>query len=71
MNNSFTVFPAIDLHLGQVVRLMQGDLGRQTQYKNTPADTAKRWISTRHSMAACNQSGWRIRHHRFRQFTGT
>lgn len=46
MNSSFTVFPAIDLHLGQVVRLMQGDMNRQTQYKNTPSDTAKRWIST-------------------------
>ncbi|MBI9051751.1 MAG: 1-(5-phosphoribosyl)-5-[(5-phosphoribosylamino)methylideneamino]imidazole-4-carboxamide isomerase [Anaerolineaceae bacterium] len=46
MNSSFNVYPAIDLHLGQVVRLMQGDLGRQTQYKNTPADTATRWISS-------------------------
>ena len=43
---SFTVFPAIDLHLGQVVRLMQGDLTRQTHYKNTPAETAERWISS-------------------------
>jgi phosphoribosylformimino-5-aminoimidazole carboxamide ribotide isomerase len=44
-NELFTVYPAIDLHNGQVVRLMQGDLNRQTQYKNTPADTAARWIS--------------------------
>lgn len=46
LNNAFTVFPAIDLHGGQVVRLMQGDLNRQTQYKNTPAEIAERWIST-------------------------
>jgi phosphoribosylformimino-5-aminoimidazole carboxamide ribotide isomerase len=43
---NFAVYPAIDLHLGQVVRLMQGDLTRQTQYKNSPAETAERWISS-------------------------
>jgi phosphoribosylformimino-5-aminoimidazole carboxamide ribotide isomerase len=45
-NEPFIVFPAIDLHLGQVVRMMKGDLNRQTHYKNTPADTASRWISS-------------------------
>jgi phosphoribosylformimino-5-aminoimidazole carboxamide ribotide isomerase len=41
----FTVFPAIDLRAGQVVRLAQGDPGRQTVYGGDPAAVAKRWQS--------------------------
>src|SRR5512139_1278613 len=41
----FTVFPAIDLRRGQVVRLQQGDPTRQTQYSTDPAHTARRWLS--------------------------
>ena len=40
----FTIYPAIDLHLGQVVRLSQGDLKRQTVYGDDPASTARGWL---------------------------
>lgn len=40
---SFTLFPAIDLRAGQVVRLAQGDPARQTVYGSDPVETAGRW----------------------------
>jgi len=40
----FTLYPAIDLHRGQVVRLQQGDLARQTVYASDPAAIARRWL---------------------------
>ncbi|GAB4504784.1 MAG: 1-(5-phosphoribosyl)-5-[(5-phosphoribosylamino) methylideneamino]imidazole-4-carboxamide isomerase [Anaerolineales bacterium] len=40
---AFTLYPAIDLHNGQVVRLQQGDLARQTTYSPDPVETAARW----------------------------
>jgi phosphoribosylformimino-5-aminoimidazole carboxamide ribotide isomerase len=42
---SFTIFPAIDLRGGQVVRLKEGDPNRQTSYSADPAAAARRWIS--------------------------
>ena len=33
----FEIYPAIDLHEGQVVRLKQGDLTRETVYSQNPA----------------------------------
>ena len=41
---SFTVYPAIDLRGGKVVRLVQGDPQRQTVYSDDPAGVARRWI---------------------------
>ena len=41
----FTIFPAIDLRRGQVVRLQAGDPNRQTQYGADPAAAARRWLS--------------------------
>ena len=41
----FTVFPAIDLSGGKVVRLMQGDPDRQTVYGSDPAQVAANWLS--------------------------
>lgn len=41
----FTLYPAIDLHQGQVVRLKQGDLARQTRYATNPAVVARRWLA--------------------------
>lgn len=41
---AFTVYPAIDLRQGQVVRLQQGDPARQTVYGRDPAATAQRWL---------------------------
>jgi phosphoribosylformimino-5-aminoimidazole carboxamide ribotide isomerase len=42
-NDSFTIFPAIDLRDGKVVRLAQGDPGRQTTYGDNPRAWAERW----------------------------
>jgi phosphoribosylformimino-5-aminoimidazole carboxamide ribotide isomerase len=39
----FTIYPAIDLRAGQVVRLQQGDPDRQTVYGNDPVQMAQRW----------------------------
>jgi phosphoribosylformimino-5-aminoimidazole carboxamide ribotide isomerase len=41
---SFTVYPAIDLRLGKVVRLKEGDPARLTAYSDNPADMARRWL---------------------------
>jgi len=43
MDNPFTVFPAIDLRAGKVVRLAQGDPVRQTTYGDDPLYWAERW----------------------------
>jgi phosphoribosylformimino-5-aminoimidazole carboxamide ribotide isomerase len=40
----FTIYPAIDLRGGKVVRLKEGDPARMTSYSDDPAETAKRWI---------------------------
>lgn len=42
---SFTIFPAIDLRQGQVVRLRMGQLSHQTTYSDDPVQTAIRWLS--------------------------
>ncbi len=40
---AFTIFPAIDLRAGKVVRLAQGDPTRQTTYGDDPRAWAERW----------------------------
>ena len=42
---SFTIYPAIDLRGGKVVRLKEGDPARMTAYGDDPAATARRWLS--------------------------
>ena len=42
---SFTIYPAIDLRAGRVVRLKEGDPARMTSYNDNPAETARRWLS--------------------------
>jgi phosphoribosylformimino-5-aminoimidazole carboxamide ribotide isomerase len=42
---SFTVYPAIDLRAGKVVRLKEGDPARMTAYSDDPAEMARRWLS--------------------------
>jgi phosphoribosylformimino-5-aminoimidazole carboxamide ribotide isomerase len=42
---SFTIYPAIDLRGGKVVRLKEGDPARMTSYSDDPFETAKRWLS--------------------------
>ena len=37
------IYPAIDLRQGRVVRLMQGDPDRETQYADDPLHVARRW----------------------------
>ena len=45
MKVNFTVFPAIDLHRGQVVRLQQGKRENRKSFNLTPEEAAKKWIS--------------------------
>ncbi len=40
---SFTVYPAIDVRDGAVVRLKQGDYAQQTTYQSTPLELAQRY----------------------------
>ena len=42
----FTVYPAIDLRAGKVVRLLRGDPAFQTTYGNDPAEIAHRWLAS-------------------------
>jgi phosphoribosylformimino-5-aminoimidazole carboxamide ribotide isomerase len=42
--STFTIYPAIDLRAGQVVRLKEGDPDRQTKYSDDPAETARHWL---------------------------
>jgi len=42
--NAFTIFPAIDLRGGKVVRLKEGDPARITSYSDNPAEMAKHWL---------------------------
>lgn len=44
MMTEFTIYPAIDLRRGQVVRLKQGDPGRETMYDRQPGKVARRWL---------------------------
>ena len=41
---TFTIYPAIDLRSGKVVRLKEGDPARMTEYSDDPAETASRWL---------------------------
>jgi phosphoribosylformimino-5-aminoimidazole carboxamide ribotide isomerase len=41
----FTIFPAIDLRRGRVVRLIQGRADNEIIYSDDPAETARRWQS--------------------------
>ena len=41
---SFTVYPAIDLRGGMVVRLKEGDPARMTSYSDDTAEMARRWL---------------------------
>jgi phosphoribosylformimino-5-aminoimidazole carboxamide ribotide isomerase len=42
---TFSIFSAIDLHHGQVVRLQYGDLERKTVFGSDPLATARQWIA--------------------------
>ena len=41
MTENFTIFPAIDLRAGKIVRLAQGDPDRQTIYGDNPRQQAE------------------------------
>ncbi len=43
----FTVYPAIDLRGGQVVRLQQGDYNQETVFSMNPVEVAKAWRDQR------------------------
>ena len=40
----FNIFPAIDLHHGEVVRLQYGDLEQKTVFGTDPLQTAQKWV---------------------------
>lgn len=40
----FTIYPAIDLRHGKVVRLVQGDVQQMTIYSDSPAQIARQWL---------------------------
>ncbi len=42
--SAFTIYPAIDLRSGQVVRLKMGDPEQQTTYASQPGQVARRWL---------------------------
>jgi phosphoribosylformimino-5-aminoimidazole carboxamide ribotide isomerase len=42
--STFTIYPAIDLRGGSIVRLKEGDPRRQTTYSSDPARTARDWL---------------------------
>ena len=42
--NPFTIYPAIDLRAGRVVRLKEGDPARQTVYGHEPGQMARHWL---------------------------
>ena len=42
---TFTLYPAIDLRAGKVVRLKEGDPTRLTSYSDDPVQMARRWLS--------------------------
>ena len=41
----FTIYPAIDLWNGRVVRLEQGDLQQQTTFSDDPVAMARQWVA--------------------------
>ncbi len=43
---TFTVYPAIDVREGRVVRLAQGDYARETRYEGSPLATAQAYART-------------------------
>lgn len=43
---SFTIYPAIDLRGGKVVRLKEGDPARLTAYSDDAVETARRWLDS-------------------------
>lgn len=42
--SGFTIYPAIDLRAGRVVRLKEGDPAHMTSYSDEPAQIANRWL---------------------------
>lgn len=42
---TFTIYPAIDLRHGRVVRLQHGDPNRETTFSDDPVATGRRWVA--------------------------
>ena len=55
------VYPAIDLHDGKVVRLMEGDPDRKTIFSDDPVATAKTWVEQGAEWISYGEFGWCIR----------
>ena len=57
---SFTIYPAIDLREGKVVRLKEGDPARMKAYSDDPAQTARHWLSIGARWLHVVNLGWRV-----------
>jgi phosphoribosylformimino-5-aminoimidazole carboxamide ribotide isomerase len=56
--NAFTIYPAIDLRAGRVVRLKEGDPARMSSYSDEPAQTARHWLdASAHWLHVVNLDG--------------
>lgn len=44
--SGFTLYPAIDVRAGRVVRLRQGDYAQETRYADDPLDVARRYAQS-------------------------
>ena len=54
-----TVYPAIDLKAGQVVRLAEGDMARATVYGDDPAAQAKAFAAAGNNSRSSFRRCWR------------
>lgn len=43
--STFTIYPAIDLRAGQVVRLRYGDLNQTTVFSDDPVEAGQKWVN--------------------------
>ena len=57
---SFTIFPAIDLRGGRVVRLKQGDPAHMTAFSDKPANAARHWLDAGAGWLHVVNSRWRV-----------
>ena len=56
--SDFTIYPAIDLREGRVVRLAQGDPDRETAYDTQPLAVARRWQAGASTGRASRPATW-------------
>ena len=68
---SFTIFPAIDLRNGRVVRLKYGDPNQQTTFSDDPVAIGEKWLAAGSDWLHRRYLDDRRRHRRFDGHTPT